>query len=240
MSHANSQTGINLSNAFAGESQAYQKYTFFANLCSQLGYKDIAKLFRETASQETQHAASHFSLLYPELVVENPETLTEDQKKALVSKCLAMAIEGETYEYTIMYPEFLEAAKLENNKESESLMQEQIDESHDHAKMFKESARRFGYLVGIENYHADQYQKYLDDLTQKHSENTLDMSKVEGKWICKKCSLIYDPKFGDEDSGVLPGTRFEDIPEDWKCPICGTEKKMFIPLKEAIENQLKK
>ena len=56
----NSQTHTNLNNAFAGESQAFQKYMFFSDLCKKLGADDISKLFRETAMQETQHAASHF------------------------------------------------------------------------------------------------------------------------------------------------------------------------------------
>jgi rubredoxin len=49
------------------------------------------------------------------------------------------------------------------------------------------------------------------------------------KWICKQCSVIYDPVLGDPDSGIAPGTAFEDIPEDWHCPICGATKKLFTP-----------
>ncbi len=47
------------------------------------------------------------------------------------------------------------------------------------------------------------------------------------KWICIPCDYIYDPEVGDVDSGVLPGTKFEDIPEDWVCPICGVGKDQF-------------
>ena len=235
MSHSNSKTGVNLSNAFAGESQAFQKYTFFSELCRQLGYTDVAKLFRDTAMQETQHAASHFSLLHPELVVKDVSVLSEDDKKALVAKCLQMAIEGETYEYQIMYPGMLAEAKAEKDEESQELMQEQIDESHDHAVMFSESARRFGYLVNIENFHADQYTKILNSLLEKQSTGELDLSEVEGKWICKRCSLIYDPAIGDVDSGILPGTAWEDVPQDWLCPICKATKSMFVPLRTMLE-----
>ena len=47
------------------------------------------------------------------------------------------------------------------------------------------------------------------------------------RWICQLCGLIYDPAEGDPDSGIAPGTPFEDIPEDWMCPICGAEKSDF-------------
>jgi rubrerythrin len=230
-----SKTQINLSNAFAGESQAFQKYTFFAELCKQLGYDDVSKIFRATAAQETTHAASHFTLLHPELVVADASVLSEDAKKALVAKCLEMAIEGETYEYTQMYPEMLIQAKEDNDNGSQELIQEQIDESKEHADMFKESARRFGYLVSVENHHADQYTVILNELLGKQAAGELDMSQIEGKWICKKCSLIYDPKVGDPDGGIAPGTRFEDIPEDWVCPICQSRKSMFVPLISVLQ-----
>ena len=235
---SNSKTAINLSDAFTGESQAYQKYTFFANLCLQLGYRDVAKTFRETAAQETQHAASHFSLLHPELVVENPELLSEEQKQALVAKCLEMAIEGETYEYSIMYPEFLAAAKIDKDAQSAELMQEQIDESKEHADMFRESARRFDYLVSIEKHHAEQYQRIMDGILAQKATNTVDLDALNGKWICKKCALIYDPAIGDPDSGIAAGTKWEDIPENWKCPICGAVKANFVSLRVMIESQM--
>lgn len=47
------------------------------------------------------------------------------------------------------------------------------------------------------------------------------------KWICEPCGFIYDPEEGDPDSGIDPGTPFEDIPDDWMCPICGASKAEF-------------
>jgi len=47
------------------------------------------------------------------------------------------------------------------------------------------------------------------------------------KWVCNVCGWIYDPKIGDPDSGIAPGTLFEDIPDDWACPACGVSKKEF-------------
>jgi rubredoxin len=48
-----------------------------------------------------------------------------------------------------------------------------------------------------------------------------------GKYRCSICGYIYDPELGEEDSGILPGTPFENIPDDWKCPVCGAPKDSF-------------
>lgn len=53
------------------------------------------------------------------------------------------------------------------------------------------------------------------------------------KYLCTVCDWIYDPVQGDPDSGIAPGTAFEDIPDDWVCPICGVGKSFFEPIGEA-------
>ena len=53
------------------------------------------------------------------------------------------------------------------------------------------------------------------------------------KYICIPCGWIYDPEVGDPDGGIAPGTAFEDVPEDWTCPICGVSKEDF----EIYEDQ---
>ena len=65
-------THANLEAAFGGESMANRKDLFFSEVAKQLGHKDLAKLFRDTAAQETEHAFAHFRLLHPELVVNDP------------------------------------------------------------------------------------------------------------------------------------------------------------------------
>jgi rubredoxin-NAD+ reductase len=55
------------------------------------------------------------------------------------------------------------------------------------------------------------------------------MTQAWRKFICRACGLIYDEELGDPDSGLAPGTRFEDIPEDWECPLCGVKKDDFEP-----------
>jgi rubredoxin len=47
------------------------------------------------------------------------------------------------------------------------------------------------------------------------------------KYLCTVCGYIYDPAMGDDDGGVKPGTKFEDVPEDWVCPVCGVGKSEF-------------
>ncbi|HOL83535.1 MAG TPA: rubredoxin [Caldisericia bacterium] len=47
------------------------------------------------------------------------------------------------------------------------------------------------------------------------------------KFECSVCGYIYDPEIGDPESGIAPGTLFEDLPEDWICPVCGADKSMF-------------
>jgi len=50
------------------------------------------------------------------------------------------------------------------------------------------------------------------------------------KWECSVCGYIYDPQQGDTEGGILPGTAFEDLPEDWVCPQCGASKDSFQPV----------
>jgi rubredoxin len=50
------------------------------------------------------------------------------------------------------------------------------------------------------------------------------------KYACLACDYIYDPAVGDPDSGIAPGTAFEDIPDDWYCPLCGVDKTSFVPV----------
>lgn len=52
------------------------------------------------------------------------------------------------------------------------------------------------------------------------------------KYRCTVCDYIYDPEVGDPDSGVEPGTAWEDLPDDWVCPECGVEKDMFEPVED--------
>ena len=65
---------------------------------------------------------------------------------------------------------------------------------------------------------------FIDTEKQKQQNKVAPAAKYK----CTVCGHIYDPEVGDPDSGILPGTRFEDIPDNWVCPVCGTEKTDFI------------
>ncbi len=235
MDLSNSNTAKNLEAAFGGESMANRKYLFFAEVVRKLGMGDLAKLFRETANQETEHAFAHFRLIHPELVVDDPANLSDGEKKAIASRCLELAIEGETYEYTTMYPEFASQAQVDRDDEAVAEFKEQEVESREHAAIFRKAAQNFGFLTSIEHHHANQYTEALQSLDGIAPQpKAASNDPGTQKWICRQCSMIYDPVAGDPDSGIAPGTPFEAIPEDWSCPICGATKKTFVPYEEAI------
>ena len=146
-------TIANLEAAFAGESQAHTKYRYFAKLARAEGHEDIAEHFEHTADQELLHAWGHL-----ELLIGNPTT----------KQCLEKAIQGETYEFTTMYPDFKRSAIIEGNHIAEEEMQSQIVESQEHAEQFsqilKKAEKRFAALAKIEKRHAEAYQSKLEAL----------------------------------------------------------------------------
>jgi rubrerythrin len=106
-----SKTHDNLKEAFAGESQANRRYLYFAQKADVEGYPDIAALFRSVAEGETGHAFGHFDFLAE---VGDPVTGAE---VGPTDANLKSAIEGETYEYTEMYPGFARTARDEGFQE---------------------------------------------------------------------------------------------------------------------------
>lgn len=230
-----SSTAENLVEAFGGESMANRKYLFFAEITRRLGMSDLAKLFKETANQETEHAFAHFRLLHPELVVEDAAMLSKAEKQKIAARCLELAIEGETYEYTTMYPEFANAARQDRDNDAVAEFEAQGEESRQHASIFRQAAHNFGLLTRIEHHHARRYTDALYGLSGEKFQPTVTQDSTDTQpWICQKCSMIYDPAIGDPESGIAPGTPFAEIPDDWSCPICGAEKRTFIPYVEPM------
>jgi rubrerythrin len=122
------KTERNLLEAFAGESQANRKYLAFAKQADQEGHKQAAKLFRAVAAAETVHAHAHLKAL---------------GKIGTTAENLQAAIEGETYEFTDMYPDMIKAAKEEGNKEAH---------------------RSFSYANAVEAVHASLYRTALKNM----------------------------------------------------------------------------
>lgn len=151
--NAKTKTAENLNSAFAGESMANRKYLYFAKVARKLGNEEIAKLFEETAHQETGHAFAHLELMYP-------------ASELTVERLLEIAIEGELYETNQMYPEFERIAIEEGNKEAAAEFVEQAAESREHASIFEQAAKRFHALGMVEKFHANRYQKALEKVKQ--------------------------------------------------------------------------
>jgi len=148
-----SATLKNLESALAGESMAHIKYRYFAKIAREEGFEDVAKHFEHTADQEIKHAWGHL-----ELLIGKPST----------KECLQKAIDGETYEYTEMYPQFETIAVTEGKLEVQKEMQEQIQESKEHAKQFSAvlalAEKRFAALKKVEERHANAYKQVLGGL----------------------------------------------------------------------------
>jgi rubrerythrin len=143
----------NLESALAGESMAHIKYRYFAKIAREEGFEDVAKHFEHTADQEIKHAWGHL-----ELLIGKPTT----------RECLEKAIEGETYEFTHMYPDFERSARLEGNQQAAEEAQNQIAESKEHAEQFAavlaKAEKRFAALLKVEQRHAQAYQTVLETL----------------------------------------------------------------------------
>jgi rubrerythrin len=143
----------NLESALAGESMAHIKYRYFAKIAREEGFEDVAKHFEHTADQEIKHAWGHL-----ELLIGKPST----------KECLQKAIDGETYEYTEMYPEFKRAAEHEGNTKAMLEASNQIQESKEHAEQFlevlKKAEKRFAALKKVEERHANAYKQVLENL----------------------------------------------------------------------------
>ena len=148
-----STTLTNLASALAGESQAHIKYRYFAKIAREEGYEEVARHFENTADQEILHAWGHL-----ELLIGRPDT----------RKCLELAIEGETYEFTTMYPGFEQDARTENNRTAQLEFANQIAESSEHAEQFKsvlaKAEKRFAALKRVEQRHANAYTQVLESL----------------------------------------------------------------------------
>lgn len=143
----------NLESALAGESTAHIKYLYFAKIAREEELHDVADHFEHTARQEMVHAFGHL-----ELLIGKPST----------KECLEKAIEGETYEYTQMYPQFKAVAEREGELEAVKEAEHQIEESKEHARQFsevlKKAEKRFAALAKIEQRHASAYQKMLEEV----------------------------------------------------------------------------
>jgi rubrerythrin len=169
-----SQTEKNLLAAFAGESQARNRYTYFASKARKEGYEQIAAIFEETANQEKEHAKREFKFLkggeveitatFPAGVIGN----THENLKASAA--------GEHYENTQMYPKFAETADKEG---------------------FSEIARVFRNIAIAEKRHEDRYIALAKNITERR----VFRREKPVRWVCRNCGYVHE---GTEPTEVCP------------------------------------
>ena len=174
----NSETKDNLMRAFAGESQARNRYTFAAGQAREQKQQAIAQVFLYTANQEKEHAEIFYKHL-KELGGENicvdgcyPVDITDD-----LAKLLRMAQHNEYEEHDDVYKKFGEKAKEEG---------------------FLKVAASFQMIAEIEKYHGDRFGKFAEWM----ENNKLYISDVKTGWICLNCGYIYEGEQAPEKCPV--------------------------------------
>jgi len=162
------QTEKNLLKAFAGESQAKNRYTFFAKQAKKDGYEQISALFLETALNEEQHAKTFFKYLTSGEAVEITAAYPAGIIGSTVDNLLAAAA-GENEEWTELYPEFAKIAEEEG---------------------FADVARTFRNIAKVEKEHEARYKKLAENIQKEQvfeKEETI-------RWKCRKCGHVHEGK----------------------------------------------
>jgi len=160
-----SRTEKNLLAAFAGESQARTRYTFFASVAKKEGYEQISAIFRETADNEKEHAELFFKLLKSGMV-----EITATYPAGVIrstNENLKKAAEGEKLEWGTLYPSFAKVAEEEG---------------------FTEAARAFRNVAMVENYHERRYRKLLANIEQ----DKVFKKDAPIKWKCRNCGYVFE------------------------------------------------
>lgn len=161
-------TAVNLMKAFAGESQARNKYEYFAKVAQKEGYRDIAEHFQRAANNEKMHAKLELKAYNKMLIGKELGNTIEN---------LNMAIEGESYENTTMYPDFASIAKVEG---------------------YSDVATMFNLIGKIEVEHENMYKALLNRL--ENGEEFVSDNGDEA-WICEICGHIH---YGKKALKVCP------------------------------------
>ena len=160
-----SKTEQNLLKSFAGESQARNRYEFFASVAKKEGYQQIAAIFQETANQEKEHAKRFFKFLeggMTEITASYPAGII-----GTTMENLKASAEGENEEWTLLYPEFAKIAKEEG---------------------FKAVATAFKMIAKVEAEHERRFLKLLQNV----SEDKVFMKDGKVWWKCLNCGYVYE------------------------------------------------
>jgi len=159
------RTEKNLLAAFAGESQARNRYTYFASVARKEGFEQIANIFIETAENEKEHAKVFFKHLEGgevEITASYPAGMIKDTRSNLEA-----AAAGENLEWTTLYSDFAKIAKEEG---------------------FHEVARSFEQVAKVEKFHEARYRKLIGNI----AANEVFKKKSPVKWHCINCGYVFE------------------------------------------------
>jgi rubrerythrin len=184
------RTEQNLLKSFAGESQARNRYTFFAKKAREEGYEQIAALFEETARQEETHAKQFFKFLEGGMV-----EITASYPAGMIgttAENLLAAAEGENEEWSDLYPEFARIAEEEG---------------------FKQIAVKFKAIAKVEAEHEKRYLKLLANI----ENGEVFKKKKKVRWVCRKCGFVHESENAPQKCPACdhPQAYFEEMAENY-------------------------
>ncbi|MFH1791001.1 MAG: rubrerythrin [Candidatus Omnitrophota bacterium] len=165
------QTEKNLLAAFAGESQARNRYTYFASVAKKAGYEQISAIFQETADNEKEHAKRFFKLLEGgevEITASYPSGVIGDTPSNLNAAAV-----GENTEWTKLYPEAASIARKEG---------------------FEAVAAQFDEIAKVEKEHEKRYRKLLENV----KSSRVFAGSQDARWKCRNCGRVIDGKQAPE------------------------------------------
>ena len=182
------KTELNLLKSFAGESQARNRYEFFASVAKKEGYEQISAIFMETSNQEKEHAKRFFKFLeggVAEITATYPAGVIGTTKENLKA-----AAEGENEEWTTLYPHFAEVAKEEG---------------------FPEVASVYKMIAKVETEHERRYLKLLQNI----SDDKVFVKDGKVWWKCLNCGYVYESEKALENCpACLHPKAFMQVRED--------------------------
>jgi rubrerythrin len=165
MNFVGSETEKNLLAAFAGESQARNRYTFFASVAKKEGYEQIAAIYEETAANEKEHAELFFKHLKGGIV-----EIKASYPAGIIAKTidnLKASAEGEKLEWGTIYPNFGEIAEKEG---------------------FKDVAATFKMIAKVESYHERRFNKLMENI----QTGKVFKKEAPTKWKCRNCGMVLE------------------------------------------------
>jgi rubrerythrin len=185
-----SKTEKNLLAAFAGESQARNRYTYFASAARKEGMEQIADIFIETAENEKEHAKVFFKYLEggdAEITASYPAGMIKDTKSNLEA-----AAAGENMEWTTLYADFAKAA---------------------HDEGFEDVARSFEQISKVEKFHEARYRKFINNIANKE----VFQKKAPVKWHCINCGYVFEGKDAPKECPACkhPQAFYEQLAENY-------------------------